>query len=185
VNAHLHTRQEGVALAISLILLVALTILGVATLSSTRLNEKITSNAQQKAVAFEAAESAINTVWVDPVLVMESVVAGGVGQYTDPPPVFPDGFEPELSKSFDQTNDKGTSIDISSSVSIQYCGESSLPVGTELSADQSQIRMVALLFDVNGVATISGSNASADHVQRGFTPVPETFRSGDCQVPEL
>jgi len=50
-------KQEGVALVVSLVLLVAVTILGITTLSGTRLNHKITSNSQNKAIAFEVAES--------------------------------------------------------------------------------------------------------------------------------
>lgn len=183
MHTRIHHKQQGVALAISLILLAALTILGVATLTSTRFQEQITSNAQQKAVSFEAAESAINTVIKSPGLIIESVRNVPSDQYNNPDPVYPDGLEALLSASFDQTNDLGTSLDIDSTVSVQYCGESALMIGTELSGDTSKARLVAMTFDINGAATIANSNASSDHVQRGSLARPETERSGACVTP--
>lgn len=183
MNAYSYHRQRGIALAISLILLVALTILGVATLSSTRFQEQITSNAQQKAVSFEAAESAINSVLADSDLIIDSIKNVPIGQYNDPDPVYPAGYDALLSTSFDQSNDLGVSLDITSSVSIQYCGEKAISIGTELSGDKSKARLVAMTFDINGQAQIANSNASSDHIQRGSLPRPETERSGACITP--
>ena len=183
MNSIMHQKQDGVALAISLILLVALTILGVATLTSTRFQEQITSNAQQKAVSFEAAESAINSVLVDQDLVVDSIVNNPSGQLNNPEPVFPAGLDALLSASLDQSNDKGKSLDITSSVSVQYCGERALQVGSELSGDQSKVRIVAIVFEVNGKAEIANTNANSDHVQRASFPRPKTMRSGDCDTP--
>ena len=183
MNSYTYHRQQGVALAISLILLVALTILGVATLTSTRFQEQITSNAQQKAVSFEAAESAINSVMADQVLIIDSIKKNVNGEYNDPDPVFPDGLGAILSTSLDQSNDKGLSLDISSSVSIQFCGERALHVGSELVGDISQSRRVAVVFDVNGIAEIANTNANSDHVLRSFIQRPETKRTGKCATP--
>jgi len=118
-------------------------------------------------------------------LIVTTIVNHPLGQYNDPDPVSPVGFDAVLSASFDQANDKGVSIDISSAVTIQYCGESPRPIGTELSGDLSKPRLVAMTFDVNGTAQIANSNATADHIQRSSTPRPETERSGDCAIPEL
>jgi len=173
-----------VALAVTLILLVAMTILGVAALTSTRLNEKITSNVQQKAVAFEVAESAINVVWVKPQLILESILNAPNWQYNEPDAVIPEGTS-DLSDSFDQTTALGVSVDVTSSVTVQFCGETALPVGTDLSGDQSKPRMVGMMFDIVGVADVANSNADAVHVQRGYIPKPETFRTGACSVPQI
>jgi len=177
------TKQRGVALAISLVLLVAMTILGVATLSGTRLNEKITSNAQQKAIAFEVAESAINSAWSVGSLV-RSVKKIPASQFNGPDPVTASDLVPTLSKEFDQKNDKGAKVvDIGVDVTVQYCGESPLPDGSNLSADESDVQLVGLLFDVNGMAEIENSNTRADHVQRGSLVRPKTGRTGDCVIP--
>lgn len=172
-------RQSGVALAISLILLAALTILGVATLTGTRLNEKITSNAQQKAIAFEVAESAINSVWtIDDV--MQAVEAIPDTEYNNPLPVAPPAVAALLSAEFDQTNSFGTSVDLSASVTVQYCGEAITPAASDMNANQAKLQFSGMLVDVNGMSDIQASNTVADHVQRGSIVRVKSGRLGDC-----
>ena len=177
-------RERGVALAISLVLLVAMTVIGVATLSGTRLNEKITSNAQQKSVAFEVAESAIDTVWNLPAIAA-SVASLPTDTLDAPAKVGPaDAVKQALLTDFDQTLGKVSSVNIDATVTIRYCGESALPEGTSLSADESELRMVGALFDVEGIARIAGSATRSEHVQRGAVfPAPATGRSGACVAP--
>ena len=174
--------QRGVALAISLVLLVAMTVVGIATLSGTRLNEKVTSNAQQKSVAFEVAESAIDTVW-NPDDLIESVEDIPASDFEDPQAIAPDGIAETLSRDFDQTRDTRSTVDIDGAVTIRYCGESALPEGSSLDADESGAGMAGALFDVNGTATIAGSATRADHVQRGSLVRPRTGRGGGCVAP--
>jgi len=178
-------RQAGVALAISLVLLVAMTILGVATLSSTRLNERMTSNAQQKSLAFEVAESAINSVWTVSDM-MTSIDAIPSSSYNDPVAISNAALDSALSQDYDQDSSLsggGKSVDLDATVTVQYCGETALPQGTTLSADESDIQMTGLLFDVNGVATIANSSTRADHLQRGAIIKPKTGRTGACVTP--
>jgi len=181
-RASVPARQRGMALAVSMVLLVAMTIVGIATLASTRLNEKVASNAQQKAISFEAAESSIATMWGVTELLgtLELIPAD---QYDDPDAVIPPGLAAQLSDDFDQSNTFGKSVDIDASVTVQYCGELSRPVGTGASADESQVQLAGILFDVNGVASIGGSKARSDHIQRGYIVRPKTGRSGACTVP--
>ena len=174
--------QRGVALAISLVLLVAMTVVGIATLSGTRLNEKVTSNAQQKSIAFEVAESAIDTVW-DPADLMASVGSIPASGFDDPEPIAPVGVADELSNDFDQVRGARTTVDIGGAVTIRYCGESALPEGSSLDADESSVGMAGALFDVRGTATIEGSATNADHVQRGSLVRPRTGRGGACISP--
>ncbi len=175
-------RQDGMALAVSLVLLVAMTIVGIATMSGTRLNEQITSNTQQKAISFEAAESSINTVW-NVTALLNTIKELPAGVYNDPEPVVPAGLSAQLSADFDQVNARGVSVDITADVSIQFCGETSLPTGSSLSADESKLQMAGALFDVNGVAEIAGSKARSDHLQRGYVIRPKTGRTGSCVTP--
>lgn len=177
-----HARQRGVALAISLVLLVAMTIIGVATLSGTRLNERIASNAQQKAIAFEVAESAIHSAWTVAEL-MNAIDQIPAAEFNNPAPISPPGMGTALSSALDQTNSNGTSVDVAADVTIQYCGEQILPSGSSLSADESKLQLVGLLFDVNGVADIQNSNTAADHIQRGSLIRPKSGRTGNCTVP--
>lgn len=174
-------KQQGVALAVSLLLLVAMTIIGVSTLTGTRLNEQVASNAQQKAITFEAAESSISTVW-DAEDMMDAVEMFPASPYDNPAAVNRVDLTPTLSSNFDQTYSGSNSVDISADVSIKYCGESTLPEGSSLSADESKIQMVGLLFDINGNATISNSKTRSDHLQRGLLVRPKSGRTGDCVV---
>lgn len=50
--------QSGTVLIVTLILVIVMTIIGVSVMGSTRLNERIVGNAQEKQRAFEAADSA-------------------------------------------------------------------------------------------------------------------------------
>ena len=176
-------KQQGVALAVSLLLLVAMTIIGVSTLTGTKLNEQITSNAQQKAITFEAAESAISTVW-DAGQMMDAVEQFPITPYDNPDVVERADLDIKLHNDFDQKtyDNTATSVDVLAEVTIQYCGESTLPEGSSLSADESKLQMVGLLFDINGNAGIANSKARSDHLQRGVLVRPKSGRNANCVV---
>ena len=53
-------RQQGAVLVMSLVLLIVLTLIGVASMQSSSLELKVASNAQQRNTAFEAAQSLID-----------------------------------------------------------------------------------------------------------------------------
>lgn len=53
------TKQKGAVLIVSLLLLMIMTILGVASMSSTVLEEKMANNNRQKQVAFQSASAAL------------------------------------------------------------------------------------------------------------------------------
>ena len=174
-------KQQGVALAISLLLLVAMTIIGVSTLTGTRLNEQITSNAQQKAITFEAAESAISTVW-DADEMMDAVEQFPNTPYHNPVAIERTDLYAQLSADYDQMYGVKKTVDVAADVSIKYCGESGLPQGSNLSADESKLQMVGLLFDINGKASVDNSNAQSNHLQRGVLVRPKSGRTGDCVI---
>jgi len=176
-------RERGVALIISLIVMAVLTVLGITALSGTRLNERAASNAQQKSIAFDAAESAIAFGWsIDNM--MASIDSRSPSAYNYPAPVSPVGAE-ALSTVLDQRADSSgpLTVDVSSTVTIQYCGESTRPARTGLSADETDMNMSGLQFDVLGSASIEGSLARASHVQRGMMVRPSTGRTGNCSAP--
>ncbi len=177
--------ERGVALAISLVLLVVLTILGVATLSGSRINEKITSNAQQKAIAFEGAESAINSVWSVNAL-LDAVRAIPESDYQAPPPIPQQAIGTELSADLAQTSGADTTVNIAANVSVQFCGEDTRTLGTTLTAEEGgPVQLVQWLVNVNGVATIANSRTRADHVQRGSITGPRTDRQSVCVAPGI
>jgi len=173
--------QSGVALVISLVLLVAMTILGVATLSGTRLNEKITSNAQQKAIAFEVAESAIASVW-DKEYLSKAVTSNPLDVGNDPAPIESLDSDSGFSSDYDQEKDGEKVVDIEGTLTVQYCGEVT-PVGSDLNADQSSTQFVFMLIDVNSVAEVANTATRADHIQRGAATSAKTGRTGNCRKP--
>jgi type IV pilus assembly protein PilX len=177
-------REQGVVLVISLVILLALTTLGIASLAGTRLNEVAASNTQQKATAFEAAESAIVYGWNIDYLNL-SLSSSAPGEFDNPSPVSPAGVEAILSSSMDQHHadiDRLT-VDITASVTVQYCGETARPPGSGLSADETDLGMAGLQFDVTGRAAIEGSAAVAENVQRAVIVRPRTGRTGNCVSP--
>ena len=61
MNSLTHTRQQGAALIVSLLILLILSILAVTSLTTTSTEEKMTSNTRQERIAFEAAEVALRS----------------------------------------------------------------------------------------------------------------------------
>ena len=169
-------KQEGVALVVSLVLLVAVTILGITTLSGTRLNHKITSNAQNKAIAFEVAESGLAAVWRQDYLLAS--IKDTSNALNNPVPLVRPDADTGMNTEFDITGGHG-STDIEGVLTVQYCGEGQ-PVGSSLNADKSNPGTVYLLVDVNSVATINNTATQADHVQRAGISSPSTGRTGAC-----
>lgn len=177
-------RERGLALVVSLILLVVSSVLAIAALSGSRLSERIAGNTQQKAIAFEAAESSVELGFqrqqVLAVLPMSST-ATSTSQA-----VAVDVINASLADDFDQSRDGRAgasivSVDIDGDLTIQFCGETPVPRGTGLTANlDDTTRIVGTLFDVNGIARVAGSATTADHVQRGYLPGPSTGRSGSC-----
>ncbi len=173
-------KQRGVALAVSLILLVAMTILGVATLNGTRLAEKVTSNAQQKAITFEVAESAINAVYL--VDRFKGSMQGFSGAGNQANAVEQNDVAAMLADEFDQQNGLGKSVDVNAVATIQYCGEGQ-PWGTDLDANLGASKQVYHLFDVVGDAQINNSNARSRHVKRAGYPRPSMGFTVTCTTP--
>lgn len=172
--------QQGVALVISLVLLVTMTILGVATLSGTRLNEKRIANAQQKSITFEVAESAIASVWDYPYLT-SAITSNTAGTGDDPAAVMSVDADTGTLTDFDQLHD-GKGVNIEGTLSVQYCGET-VPMGSNQSADESDVQLVFMLIDVNSIAQVANTSTRADHVQRGAVTSVKTNRSGNCPAP--
>ncbi|MFK7861737.1 MAG: PilX N-terminal domain-containing pilus assembly protein [Granulosicoccus sp.] len=172
------TFQQGIALVTSLILLAAMTILGVATLSGTRLNEQIASNTQQKSIAFEAAESAIESVFNYNDL-YAAITSDTQTTAANPPVVTLADTKSKLGQGYDMLDNEGKGIDIEGALTVQFCGEMQ-PIGTSLNAALDSGQMTAVLVDINSVVSIANSGARADHIRRVQFQVPQTGRTGNC-----
>ena len=179
VGKHTPHTQSGVALVISLVLLAVMTIIGVATLSGTRLNEQMASNAQQKSIAFEAAESAIESI-SDYDVVLTAITSDPNAAFDNPAQILISDAISRLEQGYDLLEDnKG--IDIEGTLGVQYCGEMQ-PVGTSLNAELNAGVLIAGMVDINSVVGIANTSAKADHLRRVSIPILQTGRTGNCPV---
>ncbi len=65
-NLNMHKRQSGAALVIGLVILLVMTLLGVSSMNSSRTELKIAANIQNKSVAYQVAENAIQRLILNP-----------------------------------------------------------------------------------------------------------------------
>ncbi len=174
-------RQDGAALAVSLILLVAMTILGVSALNSSRLAERVSSNAQQKAITFETAESVLMDISSAPDY--QQKLEASRTSPIEPDPVEMNAETVDLTALLDQFGKGGTtSVDVEAELSIQFCGEGIIN-GTEMSSTLDQGTLIGYLYDVNSIASITNSNARSDHVMRQAVAGLKVGSTGKCILP--
>lgn len=178
LSSTVFSRQQGAVLVVSLVLLISMTVLGVATLSGTRLNEKIASNTQQKSIAFEVAESGIRSVW-DVQYLRGSITSNAQDSGNNPVAVERPDADTGIASGYDQLDENGLGPDLSGQLTVQYCGEAA-PLGSSMNEDLSSAQMASILVDINSVAQIANSSTSADHLQRVRITTLRTQRSANC-----
>lgn len=173
--------QKGVALVISLIILAICTLVGISSLSGIRLNERIVSNSQQKSTAFEAAESTIVSLWSVPTVMstLKTLNASGADILK---PVQLDSASDQLSVDLDQSSAQGSIVDINTIATFQYCGETNSPMGSSLSANESSVQIVGVLFNASAQSSIANSSTESKHVQRGYIIRPATGLNANCAI---
>ena len=173
-NAHtLKKRQSGAVLAVSLILLLIMTMIGISAMSTTTLQETFSANAQHKATSFQAAESVIKTTWAVPIM---GNAIGGVNVIIAPTNAF---------NSINNSNG-GTPITtaVNSTAAVQYCGQVIGSFKTEMNARQGASIEAEHAFDVCGQATVTLANAQSIHAQGASIIGPGSASGVNCaQVP--
>ena len=172
-------RQRGVALVVALVLLIATSVLAISTLSGTRMSEMMASNAQHKAIAFEAADSGLEAAWGDRDLLLDAL-ASVPGD--DPTWKQLESLRIELDDAYDQP---GSGLDlVGDRLSVQYCGESVSINGSDMGMDESLDGATgSLVFDVEAIVRAEGAGTRAEHVQRGTVSGPMVGRTGACTAP--
>ncbi|MFK8067522.1 MAG: PilX N-terminal domain-containing pilus assembly protein [Gammaproteobacteria bacterium] len=171
-------KQQGIALAVSLIFLVLITIIGVSSMRGTTMNELMSANAQQKSATFQIAESVIEGVW-DTGYILKNTPT----QLTNPPAVdlTKDKNDFDFNTSFDVAAHGGSpAINVNAQATLQYCGEEFKLLAYSQNADESTPAFVAHVYSIHGVGEIASANAASDHDQRGYLIRPETGRTGNC-----
>lgn len=158
--------QSGMALVIGLVFLVAMVMVGVASLRGTTLNEKMAANNQNKIISFQISESSIRRAWNVTTLLDNTAPT----PFNDPPLQSVD--MPDV---FDKPP-----MNVAAQADIQYCGEVALPEGNSLNANQSGVKPAVYSYSVSGNGRILTANAFSQNEQRGVFTRPATGRRGNC-----
>lgn len=150
--------QRGVALVMALVFLLLLTILGIAALNTTSLEEKMANNVKDRNLAFQAAESAL--------IVAENWVYTQIGK-----PVFPNNsiglYTPVTSDTVAIPN--WDSVDWSGSSVVTYPSIPGQTVSGPLGKIQTQPKYI--IEDMGEIPESGGSLVTASNYKSGGTTV--------------
>lgn len=157
---NLKRKQNGVVLVIGLLMLLLITILGVSAMSTTTSNERTTGNNQYATASFQAAESAIKTMFARP----------------EVEPTIMDTTDLVDDKIITQTNTFDIQLDSASTAVInvattsiaEFCGADPMQTLTSLSSGTMDMSgHETLAFDVTGDSQIGGVGAQENHLRSG------------------
>jgi len=153
-------KQQGVVLVIGLLMLLLITILGVSAMSTTSSNERTTGNNQFATVSFQAAESAIKSMFSRP----------------DVEPTITDTADLVNDKIITQTNSFDVELDSSSTATVnvqtttlaEFCGADPMQRLTSLTSGTMDTGgFETLAFDVTGDSQVGGTGAQENHLRSG------------------
>jgi len=146
-------RQAGAALFVALMMLLLISIVGVAGIRTVVMEKSMATNSQYEMLVFQGAESAIEGVLADDDVFVDSINTA-IG---DPPPT----------RSY--TLDHGSnSFNMTSSASVA-AGSPQVPIGYTLG------EFVSYPFTINSTASIASINASDAHIQTASKIAPYLF----------
>jgi type IV pilus assembly protein PilX len=171
MKSNFHNKQQGAALVVGLIVLLIMTILGVASMSATTTELKIANNLQTKNFAFQAAETATVAI-SDTTSAVAAIKAIDWGS-DNPSPPLPDIVTTTVAS--------GTA---SASANIRYVGCMNTPINFEISSgDQeggsSAYKALVHDIDVNATVTSGIRTVGQAHTVTGV----QTVRPGCPVVP--
>ncbi|CAN0574307.1 pilus assembly PilX family protein [Marinobacter goseongensis] len=137
--------QTGAVLVVSLIVLLVLTLLGVAGMNSSMMQERMAANAQHSNRAFQAAESAAGAL-------LQQLMSGDLSM---------------LQQSMVSADSMSTTTaftiggaDVSSEYTARYLGEIIISSGSSMDANESTTLLKGYRYELSGSSEISGSGAS-------------------------
>lgn len=174
--------QQGVVLVIGLLMLLLITIIGVTAMSSTNSNERTAGNNQYATVSFQAAESAIKSMFSRPAV--QPTIMDTADLLDDKIVTDTNNFDVELNKS-------SASINVQTTALAKFCGGDPMVVNTSFtSGAQDSGGVEVLAFDVNGLSVVGGVGAQENHLRSGklgSKPLGFSFNgtgtAGNCADP--
>jgi len=139
--------ERGAVLVVSLIVLLVLTLIGVAGMNTSVMQERMAINSQNSNRTFQAAESTLQALLDDVYannldLLRESMQSGD-----------------DLSSVIAVTLDSGN--DISGTYQARFLGEVSVTSGSSMDADQSSNNLKGFRYELTGEANMANTGASA------------------------
>ncbi len=160
ITINIPNKQTGSALIVSLMIMVVMTILGISSISSTNLEERMSQNFQHNTMVFQAAESAIN-----------NIMKSGDEENTDFYNVDSDPLRTAATAGVDDTStiitldldpyDYLTNTTLGASATVVYKDEVDCFVaGVSMDSDLS-----CHIFEVSSNASIGSTSTTGTHVQ--------------------
>ena len=157
-----HHKQQGVILVIGLLMLLLITIIGVSAMTSTSSNERTTGNNQFSTINFQAAESAVKSMFSRPDVepsVMDTDTTDGtavneISQINN--------YDVDLSSA------AGATVSVQATSLARFCGGDPVQVNTSFSSgSQDSGGNESLVFDVAGQSQIGGTGSQENHLRSG------------------
>lgn len=141
-------QQRGAALIVSLIVLLVLTLIGVAGMNTSVLQERMAVNSQNANRAFQAAESTIsaltNQLYANDLTLLRESMQNASGE----------------SSVVNVTNlDSGNGV--TGSYRARYLGEIIITSGSSMNADESSSQLKGYRYELIGEATMANTGAEA------------------------
>ncbi|MGI9227619.1 MAG: PilX N-terminal domain-containing pilus assembly protein [Gammaproteobacteria bacterium] len=153
-------KQKGVVLVIGLLMLLLITILGVSAMSTTSSNERTTGNNQFATVNFQAAESAIKSMFSRPAV--EPTIMDTADSLNDKIITQTDTFDVRLDSA------SAAVINVATTTLAEFCGADPMQMLTSLSSGSFDMGgHETLAFDVTGDSQIGGVGAQENHLRSG------------------
>lgn len=139
--------EQGAVLMISLVVLLVLTLIGIAGMNSSVMQERMASNAQNSNRVFQAAESSASA--------LTQLLMGGDLSFLQQAMQRADKLSDEGSVSVDAANG------ISAEYQARYLGEIILSSGSSMDADESTTLLKGYRFELRGSAEMDGTGAAS------------------------
>lgn len=141
------SHQQGAVLIVSLVVMLVITLLGVAGMNSSLMQEKMAANAQNTNRAFQAAESATMAI-------TQIIEAGNLGAIRGAMTAN-DGLSPETPYSVGGDNG------VTASYRAEYLGEINITSGSSMDANESSTLLKGYRFELRGTSAINATGAGA------------------------
>jgi len=149
----LRQQQQGAALMVAMVMIFVMSVLGVSSMRSGTLEGQLVSNAYQKDLTFQAAESATDFIIADDTK-LEDVICTSTAVQTD----------------VDQLESGAV---LETTVDVEYGGES-IVLGYSLSAG-----FTAMRFTATGTSTLTNSGTTS-RISQGVFIIGAKSTSGGC-----